>query len=119
MRMRSPFFRCFATMSTNMASACFFGMSWLSESDAARCLRVTVACAADLAGAAALGVFAADLVAGAFFAAMLTPTRCCSLSCIVTESRFVPQDKHFLQSGRWEWGTFQCRRLWRGGLSFQ
>ncbi len=58
-------------MSLSIASHCFFGISWLSESDADRCLRVTVACAAALAGAAAFGDFAADLAAaGAFFNAM-------------------------------------------------
>src|SRR5262249_16756431 len=45
MRMRSPFLRCFtrrSTRSLRIVSACFFGTSWVSARDAARCLRVTV-----------------------------------------------------------------------------
>ena len=45
MRRRLPFFRCltmFPTMSLSIVSACFFAISWLSASSAARCLRVTV-----------------------------------------------------------------------------
>src|SRR5215472_4633837 len=72
-RILSPFFRwrvTSPTMSPNIASHCFFGTSWFSASDAARCLRVTVACAAALAGAAVFGDLAADLAAGAFLSAM-------------------------------------------------
>src|SRR6266849_2105155 len=44
-RRRLPFFRCLtmlSTMSLSIVSACFFAISWLSASSAARCLRVTV-----------------------------------------------------------------------------
>src|SRR5579862_3490787 len=79
-----------------MASACFFGMSWDSESAAAMCLSVTVAPAF---GAAAFGVFAADLAAaGAFFAAMANDSLL-RLGCSRTESRFFRKNKHFLRLG--------------------
>src|SRR5215468_1793884 len=45
MRMRSPFLRCLTrspTRSLRIVSACFFGTSWVSARDAARCLMVTV-----------------------------------------------------------------------------
>src|SRR5262249_16919938 len=48
MRMRSPFLRCLVTKFTSSpssASVCFFDISWDSERFAARCFRVTVACA--------------------------------------------------------------------------
>jgi hypothetical protein len=54
-RILSPFLRCrvvSVTGSPSTASACFFGRSWLSDKVAARCLSVTVACAAAFAGAA-------------------------------------------------------------------
>src|SRR5437016_1526912 len=44
-RRRLPFFRCLTmlpTRSLRIPSACFFAISWLSASSAARCLRVTV-----------------------------------------------------------------------------
>src|SRR5262249_667919 len=46
MRMREPFLRCFTpcpTKSLSIVSACFFAISCSSASEAARCLRVTVA----------------------------------------------------------------------------
>src|SRR6185295_516717 len=48
-RMRSPFLRCLVrlvTRSWSRASACFFGISWLSASSAARCFVETVFCLA-------------------------------------------------------------------------
>src|SRR5256886_8202267 len=44
-RRRLPFFKCLMILPTNsprIASACFFAISWVSASSAARCLRVTV-----------------------------------------------------------------------------
>jgi Fatty acid hydroxylase superfamily len=52
--------------SPSTASACFFAMAWLSANSAARCLRVTVACATAFAGAA-LALAAAFSAAGAAF----------------------------------------------------
>src|SRR3984957_8873471 len=70
-RILSPFLRCrvaSVTKSPSTASACFFAMSWLSASAAARCLSVTVAWAAAFAGAA-FAEAAAFLAAGAAFLA--------------------------------------------------
>jgi hypothetical protein len=56
----APFFRwrvVSVTKSPSTASACFFAMSWLSANSAARCLSVTVGCAAAFAGAAFFGGF--------------------------------------------------------------
>src|SRR5271166_307457 len=50
------------TKSPRMASACFFGTSWLSDKAAAKCLSVTVACA--FAGAADFLAAAAAFFAG-------------------------------------------------------
>src|SRR4051812_48423057 len=108
---RSPFFRCLATrstMSVSTASACFLANSWFSASCAARCFRVTVAC-----GAAALGDFAAVLAtAAAFLIAMADRLAGCRFSCIETESRFLPEDKLFLQFHVPAWGTFHRWGVW-------
>src|SRR6185503_18116665 len=42
------------------------------------------------------------------------PTRCCGLHCFVTESRFVPKNKHFLRFFVPWWGSFRRRCLWHG-----
>ena len=65
-RILSPFLRCrvvSVTRSPSTASACFFGRSWLSDNEAARCLRVMVGLAA------ALAVVADFLAEGAAFLA--------------------------------------------------
>src|SRR5256885_1852596 len=98
-------------MSVSTASACFLANSWFSASCAARCFRVTVAC-----GAAAFGDFAAVLAtAAAFFIAMADRLAGCRFSCIVTESRFLPEDKLFLQFHVPAWGTFHRWGVWHGG----
>jgi hypothetical protein len=73
----APFFRwrvVSVTKSPSTASACFFAMSWLSANSAARCLSVTVGCAAAFAGAAFFA--AAFLGAGAAFLAGGTTISC-------------------------------------------
>src|SRR5712692_1818035 len=55
-RIRLPFLRFLTTRPTrpvSIASACFFGTSLASASDAAKCFRVTVGAAGDFAGFAA------------------------------------------------------------------